>query len=332
MAEETASIEAQIGDLIMGAETPSEAPQEPQEEPLGEVAPDGEVAADGDSGAQEASDDAVGDQSADEAPENADNDVGDVGFVEFEFEGQLYEGPEALKEAVLRNADYTQKTQDLASQRKEVEIQLGTIENTRKQFEFYQSIQEDVLKAHQLEQNAGQYHQYLKDNLDALSSTDIEKIRFAIDEANNERTTLVNGLQQKNLEHQQALEQSVKELRDKSTEVLRQKIPSWGHETQQATDEYAKSLGVPEERVATIIDPVEREILYKAMKYDQLQADKPAAVKKVGESPTIKPKSRNPMPEDVKQKLNLRKKLNSPNLSAKDKAKLIEEDFGRRFG
>jgi hypothetical protein len=38
------------------------------------------------------------------------------------------------------------------------------------------------------------------------------------------------------------------------------------------------------------------------------------------------------MPEDVKQKLNLRKKLKNPKTSDRDKARAIQEVMGERFG
>ena len=49
----------------------------------------------------------------DEAPE----------FVDVEYDGQLYSVPPILKDALMRNSDYTQKTQDVASQRKDLETQ-----------------------------------------------------------------------------------------------------------------------------------------------------------------------------------------------------------------
>jgi len=248
------------------------------------------------------------------------------------IQGKLYEVPLELKEALLREGDYTQKTQDVAVQRKELEIQSENLKRVNSQYEFAMQVQDDVMKAHQLDQQVEQARAYMRDNIDGMSHTDLEKIRMAIDETRSERDKLINGVNAKNTEFQQAHEQTLKELVDKSTEVLRQKIPGWddSHETQ--IKEYALSLGIPEQAYNSVVDPVEKFILHKAMQFDALQSGKAAAVKKVVSTPSIKAKSRNPMPEDVKAKLNLRKSLKNPKLSSKAKARMIQKSFGERFG
>lgn len=252
--------------------------------------------------------------------------------VDVEFQGKLYEVPPELKDALLREGDYTQKTQDVATQRKELEIQSENLKRVNSQYEFAMQVQDDVLKAHQLDQQIDQARAYMRENIDGMSHTDLEKIRMAIDETRSERDKLINGINAKNTQFQQAHEQTLKELVDKSTEVLRQKIPDWGdsHETQ--IKEYALSLGIPEQAYNSVVDPVEKLILHKAMQFDALKAGKAAAVEKVVSTPSIKAKSRNPMSKDTGRKLNLRKKLKDPKRSDKAKFKDIQNEMGERFG
>lgn len=253
-------------------------------------------------------------------------------LVEVEFEGQLIEAPKAVAEALMKNADYTKKTQTLSADRKALEVQTGEVKELAKQYEFAQEIQPDILKAQQLEQQAEQAHQYLRDNIDDLSSVDIEKIRLAVDDARSERDKLVESLKVKQTEFQQAQEQSHKELLDKGTEVLRSRIPGWGEKSQAQVREYALAAGFTEQDIASVVDPRQVEALWKAAQYDQLQAGKVAAVKKVTGTPSIKAKPREAMPEATKRKLSLRKQLKNPKMSSRDKAKAIEKDFGERFG
>lgn len=253
-------------------------------------------------------------------------------LVEFEWDGQLIQAPVTIKEALMRQQDYTQKTQDIASQRKSIEVQLGEVEQKNRQFEFVQQIQPDILKAQQLEAQAEQAHQYLRDNIDDLSSTDIEKIRLAIEDARRERDDLVQSLTGKQQEFQQAQEQAQAELLKKGTEVLRSKIPNWNEDAQKAVREYALASGYTEAEISSVVDPRQVETLWKASQYDALQQGKAAAVQKVQSAPTIKPKSRNPMPKETQDKLNLRKKIKNPNKPDKEKASLIGEDIARRFG
>ena len=253
-------------------------------------------------------------------------------FVEVEVDGKLYEVPTELKDHFLRQEDYTKKTQEVAAQRKEVEVNLAQVQQRIQEFEFAESIRDDVMKVQQLEQTAEQYHQYLRDNIEQLSSTDIEKIRFTIEDTRRQRDELANSVQGKHAEFQQAQEQSYKELLNKGTEALRQKIPGWGEEQQKQVREYALSNGFTEAEIANVVDPRQVEILYKAAQYDSLKKGAAPAVKKVSQAPSIKPKARNPMPDDVKKKLNLRKQLKSTKLTNRDKAGLIGEDIASKFG
>ena len=269
--------------------------------------------------------------SDEEAPVEAE-ESDEPEYVEVEYDGAVYEVPANLKDALLRQSDYTQKTQEVAAQRKEIETRLGALQSKLGEFEFANSIQEDVLKVQQLDQTATQYHQYLRDNIDQLSSTDIEKIRFAIEEAKSERDSLANSIQGKHAEFQQAQQQSYQELLNKGTEVLRQKIPGWGKEQQAQVRDYALSNGFTEAELNTVVDPRHVEILYKASQYDKLKSGAAPAVKKVQSAPAIKPKARDPMPKETRQKLDLKNKLKSKSLSRRDKQNLVIQDIGKRWG
>ena len=252
-------------------------------------------------------------------------------LVEFEWEGQIIEAPQTIVDALMRQDDYTQKTQTVAAQRKEIEVRLGEIEQRAQQFEFAQSVQGDVLKAQSLEDQANQIHEYLRANIDTLSSTEIEKLRLGIEDTRRQRDELVQSVQGRTTEFQQAQEQSRQELLNKGTEVLRQKIPGWGEQQQKQVRDYALASGYTEAEISTVVDPRQVETLWKASQYDALKAGAAPAVKRVQSAPKIREKSRNPMPEDVKSKLNLRKKLKNSKLGSREKARLIREDIGERW-
>lgn len=313
-ATKTQSAEEGIADFLFGPPEPEEQEEEYEagQEPVVE-GEDEEV---------EESEEEVKASEDEESPE----------FVEIEYDGKLYEVPTELKDALLRQSDYTTKTQEVASQRKEVEVIHGQLKQAYDNFQFSESIKDDVLKAQQLEAQEQQYHQYLRDNIENLSSTDIEKLRFAIEDARNERNSLVESVQGKQQEFQQAQEQSRQELLKKGTEVLQSKIPNWGAETQREVMEYGVAQGFTEAELNQLIDPREVEILWKAKQYDALQSGKTAAVKKVKETPTIKPRARDPETgKFVKQQKQLKQALKSDKLTANEKAKLIGNDIAGRF-
>lgn len=273
-----------------------------------------------------------GADSEEEAEEEVKEEAPEGEFVEVEFDGKLYEVPNELKDALLRQSDYTSKTQEVAHQRKEVEVIQGTLLQQRQAFEFAESIRDDVSNIEKLDATEKQYHQYLRDNIDNLSTTDIEKLRMGIEDARRERDDLGRALQYKQQEFQQAQQQSHQELLKKGTEVLRSKIPGWGGDQQRQVRDYALNLGWSEAEISTVTDPRQVEVLYKAAQYDALQANKPAAVKKVQSAPSIKSRARDPETgKFVKQKRELSKALKSENLSAPEKASLIGDDIASRF-
>lgn len=314
-AQKTQSAEEGIADFLFGKE---EAPEE--------GASDVEEYEAGQEPVQEGEDSEENEEvEASEEEEEASE------FVEIEFDGKLYEVPPELKDALLRQSDYTTKTQEVANQRKEVEVIQGQLKQAHERFQFAEKIQEDVLKVQQLDQTANQYHQYMKENIENLSSTDIEKLRFAIEDARRERDDLARSIQGKQQEFQQAQEQSIKELLKQGTEVLKSKIPQWGEEHQRQVRDYGLSLGFAESELDQVIDPRQVEVLWKASQYDTLQKGKTAAVKKVKDSPQIKPKARDPKTGRFQKEQKLKQALKSDQLSAYDKATLIGDDIAGRF-
>lgn len=320
MAEEGNPLEAQLSAKEAAAAKFSEFAFGPEEEEAPVEEPVEEVEAE-----------AADEEATDEVEEvKAEEESPDV--VEVEYDGKLYEVPAELKDALLRQGDYTQKTQEVAAQRKQLDIQIQQAEHARKEYEFLDSIQEDIMKAQQLDATVNSYREYLRNNLDSLDNSDTMKIQLAIEDLQREREGLVGNLNQKQQEFQKAQQQSLEELLNKGTEVLKQRIPGWDDKAAKSLRDYAVSQGIPGELVDRVVDPSQIHMLWKAQQYDQLQANKPAAVKTVSKAPSIKEKSRNPMPDDVKRKLNLRKVLKSQNKSDRDKAKALGDSIADRFG
>ena len=307
--------EERVADLIFG---PDPTKEEPAEEPVEELV-------------EEPTEDPSEEEEEEYEPEPKPVEEGEESLVEFEWDGQVIEAPQTIKDALMRTKDYTEKTQEVATQRKEVEVQSGNLKRVNSQYVFAMKVQENVLKAHQLDQQIEQARGYLRENIDRLTATDITKVQMAMDETRQERDTIINDVQLKNKEFQQAHEQSLQELMTKSTEVLRQKVPGWNDESEGKLKAYALEQGIPEQTYNAVVDPLEKLILHKAMQFDALQSGVKSAVKTVQSTNTIKPKSRNPMTQETQDKLNLRKKIKNPNRSAREKADLIGMDIANRM-
>ena len=306
------SIEDSMADVLFGKEQEEEFDYEPAEN----------AQAEGDDETEE----------VEESEKRASEEEPETKYVTVTMDdGSEVEIAEEFKDYFMRSSDYTQKTQELATQRKEVEVHAELARQAQSQQEFAASVQNELLEVYQAQQNEAQYREFLKNNIDELSSHDIEKIRIQIDELRHLQQTKSQELASKWQEHQQAAEQSRKELRDKSTEILKGKVQGWNEQHETELKNYALSLGIPEQAYLSVVDPLEKLILYKASQFDKLQEKTGEAVAKVKSAPTIKPKGHNPMPKEVGDKLNLRKKLKSDKISTADKANLIGGSI-RLFG
>lgn len=314
-AEAHAAAEDAVADMLFGKEEVQETEEEYQPDPKPiEEGEDTEV-----------------EETTDESEEVEATNESEDGMVEVEFEGQIIEAPKAVAEALMRNKDYTEKTQEVAAQRKEYEIKVENLQLVQSQYDFYQQVQSDILQAQQLDGKIQESREYLKSNVEAMDAAQIAKWQLGISEAEAERDKIIRDVTQKNSEHQQAHQQSKAELMTKSTEVLRQKVPGWGEKHEADIREYALSLGVPEQTFNSVVDPTEKLILHKAMQYDALKAGAVPAVKTVQSAPTIKAKSRKPMPKETQDKLNLRKKLKNPNASNQEKADAVGLRLAEKF-
>ena len=76
-------------------------------------------------------------------------------FVNVEYEGTEYEVPAKLKDALLRQSDYTTKTQALAAERKALEAQSAAFQQ---QQELNQQTFDDVAQVKALDQQIEQYN------------------------------------------------------------------------------------------------------------------------------------------------------------------------------
>jgi len=102
-----------------------------------------------------------GEEGEGEGDENAEPELADV-----EYEGKAYKLPPELKDALLRTADYTRKTQEVAEQRKAVEARMAEAQAA------YQTSQE-VIEARALAHHIdSQLKQYENVNWQALENED----------------------------------------------------------------------------------------------------------------------------------------------------------------
>lgn len=214
-------------------------------------------------------DDNGGGEATSEAPVEVVDDSEEI-----DYEGEKYKVPAKLKEAFLRQADYTVKTQGLAQQRQEFEA-------AQQQFAARQQFQEQYLDAvSEVKSIDRQLAQYQKLDWNALADADpvqALKLDRQMRELQQQRAAQVDGIQHAQKQHQDQTSQATARAMDAARAQLAREVTGYGTpEVQKGMLEAAKALGYKPEELENVNDPRPVKLLHKAYLYDKLMAQRTA--------------------------------------------------------
>src|SRR3569623_20925 len=173
--------------------------------------------------------------------------------IELEHEGQKYRLPKALEGYLLRQQDYTQKTQELSAGRKELE-QVREQLTQQAQLDEREMGARVAIKALDAElanyQNVDWTQEYQKDFQNAAA----HKARY--DQLKEQRGQAVAFLtqrgQERTVEAQRADAKRNTEPRDRATKT----IPSWNEDLDKKITDYALSKGMSSAFIASNVNPL----------------------------------------------------------------------------
>lgn len=248
-------------------------------------------------------------------------------FVEVEIDGETWQVPPKLKDRFMHQSDYTKKTTELSNTRKVVELQQKEVALFREQRAFEDSVSADLDNLKMMDA----YVQHVEKTTEwaKLTTDQIVRARLELDQLKSQRGELAKALEAKRGEFNQKLSGERDKLKKESAEVVSKAIPNWNDETRGAVEKYAVSLGYPE--IATSqMSALDYQVAWKAMQYDKLKAETKNAVRKAGEAPVIAPTARkNPMPKQVRSKLDLKNAVKSGD--KKKVAEAVDARLGQMF-
>lgn len=254
----------------------------------------------------------------------ADEEAPEPDVVEVEIDGETFALPKKAAEAAMRHADYTRKTQELAEQRRQVEFAQKALETAKIEREFHDAAATELQQIQMIEGHLAQMQ-----NVDIRGLSTDEKQDHILNLLQAERVlkSLKESVETKRSEFTAKQQASLDGLKKEAKEVLSKQFPGLTDETLAQVDTFAKSLGYSDQDLGLFrVDPRATAVLIKAMKFDQLQSK----ATPVAKTPVIKPGSSNPMPQQVRDKLNFRKAMaKAPD--SQSKAKLIEQRLGNMF-
>jgi hypothetical protein len=219
----------------------------------------------------------------DDSPQEDDHE-------EIEYEGQKHKVPKALKEAFLRQADYTKKTQEVAEQRRTVEQERTAWEQNRtQQAQLLTEMREDVGRVHMLEAEAKRFEKVdWRDAQQQIASLAHDpqgqwQASQAYNQAWAEFTAVERELGQAKsqlTEKQQRLTQEqtqrVQAQAREAAQVLQRDIPGFNPTTaNQIVEHGIKAFGLTPEEAREMTDPR----IWKLLHADKSKSDEIATLK-----------------------------------------------------
>ena len=298
-------LEAMLGDSIESDVQPTEAPEEEEQTPL-----EAEAEATEEVESEEATDDNPDDQAEEE--EQSEDEV--PALLKLKVNGEDVEKP--LDEVVAlaqQGLDYTQKTQQVAEQRKELETYAQQIQMQEQAFHEQMQLNnvliEDVAKITSLDQ---QLNQYANVNWNQLSDNDFveaQKLFFTYNQLQQERSQLVSQFEAKKQQVVYKQTQLMSEKIAKGKEVLAKEIPNWSPETNQALLSTGKDYGFSDAELNSIVDPRHVKVLHDAMQWRKLQKNSTVKNKISNAKPVVKPGAKDSKAEANSNHRNLREQL-----------------------
>ena len=297
-------LEAMLGDSIESDVQPTEAPEEEEQTPL------------------EAEAEATEEVESEEATEEPDEEVEEEeqsqdevpAILKLKVNGEDVEKP--LDEVVAlaqQGLDYTQKTQQVAEQRKELEVYAESIKAQEQAFHEQMQLNnvliEDVAKITSLDQ---QLNQYANVNWNQLSDNDFveaQKLFFTYNQLQQERSQLVSQFEVKKQQVVQKQTQLMAEKIAKGKEILAKEIPNWSPETNQALLSTGKEYGFSDVELNAIVDPRHVKVLHDAMQWRKLQQNSVVKKKVSNAKPVVKPGSKDTKAEANSNHRQLRESL-----------------------
>ena len=297
-------LETMLGDSIESDVQPTEAPEEEEQAPL-----EAEAEATEEVESEEATE-----ESDDEAEEEEQSQDEVPAILKLKVNGEEVEKPlDEIVALAQQGLDYTQKTQQVAEQRKELEAYAESIKAQEQAFQEQMQLNnvliEDVAKITSLDQ---QLNQYANVNWNQLSDNDFveaQKLFFSYNQLQQERSQLVSQFEAKKQQVVQKQSQLMAEKIAKGKEVLAKEIPNWSPETNQALLSTGKDYGFSDAELNSIVDPRHVKVLHDAMQWRKLQQNSVVKKKVSNAKPVVKPGSKDTKAEANSNHRNLRESL-----------------------
>jgi hypothetical protein len=223
--------------------------------------------------------------------------------------------------------DYTQKTQKVAEERKQLEDYAQTIkvqeQRLQEDFQTQQALIKDIAHLTAIDDQLTQYQQLNWNELSDSDPVEAQKLFIRYSQLQTQRGQAANELATKHQQMQQSQAQHLQKLVQEGKEALKRDIPGWNDDMAREILVSGKGYGFTDQELSTVVDPRLVKLLHDANQWRKLQAN-PTAKQKVSQAkPIVKPGAKDTRQQANSQTRQLREELRKSGGDAAA-AKLIE--------
>ncbi len=187
---------------------------------------------------------------------------------EVEYEGNRYKVPKAVAPALLRQADYTKKTQEVAEIRRAAEAEKAKLAEEAKAF---QEDRVEHVQAYALHEQLKAFQNYNWQQAYDNDFVETQKLWNQFQALQNAHRDVVGRIHAKQSERVSKSTAEAARMREQTRMALAKEIPNWSPKAEQELTDYAIKHGYKAEEVKAALDSDARpfRFLHKAFLWDQ---------------------------------------------------------------
>lgn len=178
----------------------------------------------------------------------------EAAFVTVEYDGVEYDVPEALQSAIMKNKDYTTKTQEISQIRRSLEEDRTRFEEERKRDNEDFELQAQVYHLNsQLKTYEGvNWAQLEQDNGPDFANSHWRQYQLLKDQKND----LDAKVTERNQQRSQSAEQALATRLEETKQFAEKNIEGWSPQLASEIEAYAVGLGFTQESLLTNLSPM----------------------------------------------------------------------------
>ena len=212
---------------------------------------------------------------------------------EVEIDGKSYKVPKELKDMVLMHKDYTQKTQKVAEDRRAVEERAQALQQRE---QVMAQTFDKAVEFREVQNRLAQFEQIDWQGLAEQDPVQAQKLHFQYAQLQRDAQLKWGALQQANQQVEQLTQEQRQQQLQQAEKDLKARLPDFGPQLAEKIVTTAKdAYGFSPQELEGLTDARHVHVLHDAMKWRELQAQKPKAMRAVADAPrAIKPAAAQP--------------------------------------